>query len=224
MSASSGSVTSGSLKIKGAWTLVTTERWYGTLAVQRSEDGGSSWVTIRQFKSAADRNVSASGDQATDALFRLVYTATGDPYGSSVWVGTAPTSYVLSTAKLESEEAYLAGLVKVTAVTDATHATVTVIDEIGSTSATDIWSEGAWSDLRGFPRAIGLFEQRLILGGNAEKPNRWWGSATGDFENFAYSDTDDGAVAFDIAATEQNPLQWIEALQKIQMGTVRQTA
>jgi hypothetical protein len=219
ISGSSGTTTSSSLSIQGNWTVVTTERWYGTLEVQRSEDGGTSWQTIRKFLSSADRNVSASGTQSRSALLRLNYTSDGDPYGAVTWAGTAPTDYVFATAKLESEEAYVTGLVKVTAFTDTTHVTATVVDTILSATATDIWSEGAWSPYRGYPRCLGLYEQRLYYAGTFEKPIRFWGSTTGDFLNFRYSDSDDAAVAFDIASTESSPINWIEALQRIVLGS-----
>jgi hypothetical protein len=219
VSGSSGTVTSSSLKVRGAWSVVTTQSWYGTLKVQRSTDGGSNWTTVRMFKSASDRNVSASGEESDDVLLRLQYTATDDPYGAAVWTGTAPTSYVKATAKLESQEAYTSGLVKVTGYTDSTHVTVEVLREVGSTAATDIWSEGAWSAYRGYPRAICLFEQRLLLGGNTERPKKFYGSVSDDFENFEYGDSDDDAIAFEVASVEQSPIQWMEGLTRVQIGT-----
>ena len=218
-SGASGTTQSSVLTVKGNWNVVTTERWNGTLKVERSEDAGASWETIREYGSESDRNVTASGNQITEAQLRLNYTAAGNPYGSGVWAGTPPVDYVYSTAKLESEEAYKEGLVKITGYTSTTVVTVTVVNTLTSTSATDIWSEGAWSVHRGFPRCLGIYEQRLYFGGSIEKPTRFWGSVTGDFENFAYSDDDDAAISFDVVSTESNPLNWIEALQKITMGS-----
>lgn len=214
-----GAVSSAALTVKGDWSLVTTERWYGVLELERSTDGGSTWTTARKFKSSADRNVSASGTETEESQLRLTYTPTGDPYGASVWAGTAPTDFVKANAKLEVSEAYATGLVKVTGYTDTTHVTVEVLQALASTAATDTWSEGAWSAYRGYPAAVGLFEQRLIFAGNAEKPLRKWGSVTGDFENFEYGDDDDAAFAFDIASAESNPIRWIEAFQRILIGT-----
>jgi hypothetical protein len=216
---SSGTVTSSVLTVKGDWTVTTSNYWYGTLEVQRSEDNGSTWETVRMFKGSSDRNVSASGSQVKEAQLRLRYAATGDPFGSGVWQGTAPTNYVRAKATLESQEAYVAGLVKVTGYTSPTVVTVDVVDALAATTATKVWSEGAWSPKRGYPRAIGLFEQRLYFGGTASNPIRFWGSHVGDFENFEYGDTDDAAVAFDMASTESNAIQWMEALEVIQVGT-----
>jgi len=212
--------TSTGITIKGNWTVVTTERWSGLLEVERSTDGGSTWEVIRSFLSSSDRNVSASGFQITDAILRLKFTQSGDAaYSAALWAGTPPTDYVYATAKLESEESYSLGLVKVTGYTSTTVLQVDVVKTLESTAATDIWSEGAWSTKRGYPRCLGLYEQRLYFGGNTEKPIRFWGSATADFENFLYSDDDDAAIAFDVASTESNPINWIEALQKITMGS-----
>jgi hypothetical protein len=219
INATAGTTNSSSLTVKGNWSVVTVERWYGTLKVQRSTDGGSTWETIRQFKSAASRNVSASGNEAVECLLRLSYTATGDPYGAGVWTGTAPANYAKATATLECDEAFTSGLILVTGYTDTTHLTVEVLQTVGSTAATDMWSEGAWSLHRGFPRTLGLYEQRLYFGGNSEKPYRFWGSRTGDFENFLFTDDDDGAVVFDIASTQSNPINWIEGQRQLLIGS-----
>lgn len=219
ISASSGTVTSSALTVKGDWELKTSNYWYGTLQVQRSEDGGTTWETIREFQSQSDRNVSASGTQITEAQLRLRYTATGDPLGSGVWAGTAPTDYVYAKATLEVQEAYVGGFVKVTAFTSDTEVTVDVKDDLESTAATKIWAEGAFSAERGYPRAVGLYEQRLWFGGIEGNPIGIWGSKTDDFENFEYGVDDDDAVAFGVAATESNIIQWLEGLQVIQAGT-----
>lgn len=219
LAGSTGEFTSGSIQIEGDWTVVTTERWYGTLYVERRLAGSSTWEIVRQFKAASDRNVSGSGTQGELATYRLRYVATGNPFGSAVWVGSAPTAYVKANATLESQEAYVKSLVKVTGYTDSTHVTVTVLKDAASVNATDIWCESAWSPVRGFPRAIGFYEQRLIMGGSRHQPNTMWGSVTDDFENFEYDEDDDAAVAYTFAASEQNNIQWIESMKKVQAAT-----
>jgi hypothetical protein len=209
----------GNLKVKGEWALVTSERWYGVLNLQRSTDGGSTWETFRTFTARADRNVNASGNQETEALFRLDYTVTGDPYGTGAWTGTAPTNFVKARAALEVAEVYTNGLVKVTGYTSALIVTVTVVSALEATTPTKIWSEGAWSAYRGYPRAIGLYEQRMLYAGTYHQPNTIWGSVTADFDNFTYSEYDDAAFAYQIAATEQNPIQWLAPLASINVGT-----
>lgn len=219
ISGSSGSSNSSTISVKGNWTFQTSNYWYGTVEIQRSYDNGSTWETIREYKSESDRNVSTTGSEAEQCLLRISYTATGNPLGSGVWAGTAPTDYVYAKATLEVEAAYIRGVVKITGYTNAQSVTVTVVRDLEATTATDIWAEGAWSDYRGYPRAVGLYEQRLYFGGTNTYPIRFWGSIVDGFENFEYGTDDDSAVVFNVAATEGNVIQWMEALKFIQAGT-----
>lgn len=210
---------SSAIKVKGDWTLVTTERWYGTLDIERSTDGGTVWQKVRSFTSASDRNVNATGTQEAEALFRLTFTCVGDPYGSPPWTGTAPTTFVAARASFEVGDAYIAGLVKITTYTNSTSAHCDIINDVEATTATSFWSEGAWSARRGYPRAVGLFEQRVYYGGTAFKPNTIWGSVAADFDNFTFGEVDDAAVAYQFAAAQQNPIQWLESLLRLHAGT-----
>jgi len=219
VSGSSGSLNSSTLDVKGDWTITTSGYWYGVLELERSEDGGSTWDTIRKFEGQSDRNVSASGNQTLEAKLRLKYTATGNPFGSGVWAGTAPTDYVKAKATLDSQEAYVGGFVKITAFTSATEVDATVMDTLKSTAATKIWAEGAFSAKRGYPRALALYEQRIYYAGTSDNPIGIWGSKTGDFENYSYGVNDDSAIAFSVAATEANIVQWMEGLDVILSGT-----
>ncbi len=207
------------LSVEAEWQVTTTNYWNGQLFVERSDDGGTTWTVIRTFKSATDRNVTASGILDTPALMRLRFVSNGDPFSGSVWVGSQPTSYAKANAVLETQDAYVRGLVKVTAVTSPTSADVTVIKEPRSTDATDVWSEGAWSDVCGYPRAIAFYEQRIFYGGTKSNPIRFWGSRTGDFDNFEYGVLDTNAVAFEIASSEANSIEWMASMDVLQIGT-----
>ena len=210
------------LQVKGPWSVVTTELWCGEIQIQRSYDG-TTWEVIRRFKSAADRNVNATGNEERECQMKLYFVSAGDPYGAGVWVGTPPTAYVKAKAKLECESAFVDGLVKVTGYTSTTAVTVSVLVACASASATKVWREGAWSKYRGFPRAIGFFEQSLVFGGNEAQPNVIWKSKTGDFENFYPDDSaDDASVTYQAASVEQNPINWLDGQQRLLVGTANQ--
>jgi hypothetical protein len=127
---------------------------------------------------------------------------------------------VKAQTKLESSQVFVTGLVKVTGYTSGMVLSATVVgSNLPAVTATTYWSEGAWSPYRGYPRAIGLYEQRVLYAGTTYQPNTVWGSVTADFENIEYNDTDDAALAFQMADAEQNPVQWLAPLQRIHVGT-----
>ena len=213
-----GASNSSVLNVEGEWNVTTTNFWNGTLTVERSTDGGSTWTAIRKFESRSDRNVSASGTEKDAVKLRLGWSRNGDPF-SGTWVGTTPTAYGNANAKLESQQAYVSGLVRVTGFTSSTVVSVTVIKDVLSTAATEVWSEGAWSSARGYPRAVGLYEQRIIYGGTESKPTSFWGSKSRNFDSFKYGALDDDALAFEIASSQANAIQWIEGGNVIKIGT-----
>lgn len=213
------------LQMEGSWTFATSQFWWGIVQVQRSIDGGTNWTVIREFRSGSDQNYSTSGTETAPniglpaVLYRIAYTQSGAPFDSAVWNGPAPTSYAGATATLESQDAYIAGVVLITGYTDTQHLSCTVVISPVDTSATYLWSEGAFSQYRGYPSAIAFFEQRILYSGTTFQPNTVWGSVTGDFDNFLYSSDDDGAVAFQPAVCQQNQTAWLATLLRVHLGT-----
>jgi len=120
---------------------------------------------------------------------------------------------------LTATDTSASGTVLITAVADAKNATITIIDDLESTNATDVWHEGAWSDYQGFPRTVGIFEQRIILAATAKKPQTIWGSKTGDFEDYESGTNDDDAITYTFASQEQNRIEWVSGQAKLLIGT-----
>ncbi len=106
------------------------------------------------------------------------------------------------------------GLIRLTEKTSATVVKGTVVQGPEETTASEpgIWSveEDAWSDSRGWPRSINLFQGRLYFGQNRARPQTIWGSRAGSFFDFGTTADalDDEAVELtldndQIAAVEQ---------------------
>lgn len=76
------------------------------------------------------------------------------------------------------------------------------------TEADSDWNEIAWSDLRGWPRCGGLFEQRLLMAGSNTYPTTLWGSRTGKPLDLTVGTLDDDGFSFTLvdAATGINHL------------------
>ncbi len=91
------------------------------------------------------------------------------------------------------------GIVKITGFTDARHVAVQAVtyvpDEVALVG-TWRWSEGAFSDYRGWPRYCALADGRLYLMSTTSYPTDGWASGTEDFENVDASHPDEDSAAF----------------------------
>ncbi|MDF1719599.1 MAG: hypothetical protein P1U65_02895 [Minwuia sp.] len=106
------------------------------------------------------------------------------------------------------------GLIRLTERTSTTVVKGTIVLDPEETSASEpgLWTveEDAWSDMRGWPRSINLFQGRLYFGQNRARPQTIWGSRAGSFFDFGTTADvlDDEAVELtldndQIAAVEQ---------------------
>ena len=90
---------------------------------------------------------------------------------------------------------------------------------VGSGNATLKWSEGAFSEKRGFPRAIAFYEERLFLAGTSSQPQTIFGSVTDDFENHSPGLEDDDAVNVTIASDKVNVIKHLLPARFLQILT-----
>jgi len=198
---------------KGAtWYVTTLGVWTGVLEIQRNytvgaAHGASGWEKVLAFASVDDRNVDTSGTEDVDtASYRAILTESGDALEQcKVYFRTNQTDHI--------------GIVEITAVASTTSATATVLTTLGSTDATHKWSEGAWSNYRGWPRTVTFFEDRLTFGGSAAQPDTIWASATADYENMSEGADDDDALIFTLSSRQVNVIEWLVGKDKILIGT-----
>ena len=106
------------------------------------------------------------------------------------------------------------GYVKITGYTSGTSVTATVEgigvlpdNVVGAANATKRWSEGAFSSVRGFPRAVAFYEERLYFAGTTHQPQTIFGSVTADFENHTPGTEDDKAINVTIASDQVNVIK-----------------
>lgn len=111
------------------------------------------------------------------------------------------------------------GIVRITAVTDATTATAEVLKRVPRPCVDDPtyrWSEGAWSARYGYPSSLEIFEQRLVASGTPSEPRTVWFSAVGDMTDFEPSTEADGSFAYTIAG--DTSMNRIQSLKRGRMG------
>jgi hypothetical protein len=192
--------------VLGAWELYTFGKWAGELFLEVQKVDGT-WQTLRSWGADKDNNIQANGTVDVETAMRMRYVA-----GSHT--GTPDPR-----AELAAIDPSIHGLVKVTGVTSTTVANVTVIKALEATTATLDWAEGAWSTRRGYPRACAIHQQRLTFAGNAAEPQKIWGSAINDFNNFQLLEFEDSSYAVQVAAQEANPIVWLASQEGLIVGT-----
>jgi hypothetical protein len=198
------------------WDFTTNGTWGGTdgatVVLERSYDSGTTYETVATITSANNDNIVTQGtEEVADALYRARVSEAGAD-------GTVGTCQIQFSVRDSSH----IGIVKITSVTSPTIATGIIIKVIGNTTATHRWSEGAWSNYRGWPRTVDISpEERLTYSGSISKPLTSWGSVSGDYTSFKEGTTDDSAITFTlIGSSQQNIIQWVVPRDSLMFGTV----
>lgn len=127
------------------------------------------------------------------------------------------------------------GVALVTAFTSAALVTATVVSNLPGVIAyggtiNDSWEEQAWSDARGWPRAVTGHEQRLYFAGTAKQPSTVWGSEQGDVKEFMSRPLEQDAAfatylqdntrAFDFTiAADSSLIQWLIGGESLSAGS-----
>lgn len=118
------------------------------------------------------------------------------------------------------------GYVKITGWTSTTVVTVTVVNTLTNTNGKATWRMGLYSDTTGWPSCVVFHEDRLLFSGCEEAPQRFDGSVSSDYENFAPSDTagtvaSSNAIGFSLNANDVNVIRWLTTDERgILIGTV----
>lgn len=191
-----GTTRSFFLSISGTWT--------ATVTLQRSVDEGGSWTDTTNTYTTNQTNTVINDALDNQIIYYRIGIKTGD-----FTSGTA-------TVTLEYSQGSISGVCRITAVTSGTEASAIVLRDFGGTIATVDWREGAWSDYRGFPSAVALYEGRLWWGGKQYID----GSASDLYETF--DDTMEGAgrpIRRSIGFGSADNINWMVGSERLLIGT-----
>jgi len=136
------------------------------IKLQRSIDNGENWTDFATY----DDNIQA---QITESIEDAWYRA-----------GIATGGYTSGSATLQIVKLNQCGYVQIYNYVSTTQVQAEIISDLPTAGPTYEWYEGAFSPSNGYPCAIAIFKQRLILSGCAGLPNYIWGSVIDDYENF----------------------------------------
>jgi len=110
--------------------------------------------------------------------------------------------------------------VEISTYTSATVAQAVVKETLASTSATKDFEEQAFSAARGWPVSCCFHQDRLVIGGARDLPNRLWLSKSADLYNFDLGEgLDDEAVEFAILSDQVNAIRAVFSGRHLQIFT-----
>lgn len=186
-----------------------TGTWSGTITLQRSVDEDGAWEDVYTSDGSAIKWTSNTTDYAYDdnlsnsiIYYRLGFKADGYTSGSA-------------TVSINFSNGSIDGICRITAYTSPTQASASIIKDFGHTVSSTYWSEGQWSDYRGYPSVCRLAEGRLFTAGR-DKLN---GSVSDAYES--YDDTIEGnsaPISRSIGSGPVDSIKWMLDLQRLAVG------
>lgn len=110
--------------------------------------------------------------------------------------------------------------VEITAYNSPTVVTATVIEDLSDITATIDWFEQSFSEVRGYPVTVAFHQDRLVVGGSRDLPNRLWFSRSGDIFNFDLgTGLDDEGIEFSILSDQVNAIRGVFSGRHLQVFT-----
>ena len=165
-------VIGAAIDVDGPFTFKTSGNWAATVELQRNEDTNG-WETYRTWVSTISGGVGSLNAQYT-----------GMEYSQNTQYRINVTAYTSGTVQgqITVNTSTQPGIVKVTAYTNTTTVTATVVSKLASTNTTKQWQEGAWSAVRGYPKSVAIIEDRMVYAGTDYEPQTLWFSESGAYD------------------------------------------
>lgn len=113
------------------------------------------------------------------------------------------------------------GVLKIVEYVAATEVKCQVLKAMSSKSDSENWTieEEDWTAARGYPRCVGLFQERLVFGGTESRPTTLYFSETGIFDGFGVGSLDTDAIIIDVSSKEVNQINWLSNSRDLVVGT-----
>lgn len=208
VSASADNTWSASIRVTG----LTAQRgvvfdisgtFVGTVVVQRSFDDAT-WADVGAPLSwTAPVSYPYNDSLDNQIVYYRIGIATGS-YTSGTAVCTASIS-----------QGSIRGVVRVTDYSSSTSVSAEVVSDLGGTSATSIWQEGQWSELRGWPTSVRIHEGRMWWAGL----NGVWGSISDAYDSFDETFIGDaGPINRTVGSGPVDTINWILGLKGMLLG------
>lgn len=175
-----------------------------TVTLERSLDSSTGpWTEVSGKTWTADTAENYNDGLDNQIVWYRIGVQTGDYAGGTI----VPT--------MVSAIGSITGVCRVTGFTSSTQVSIEIITDFGATSATDDWSEGRWSDLRGWPSCGTLYEGRMNWDGYDQVTL----SISDQFDGFnPDTEGDAGPIDRTIGSGPLETIAWALALQRLVLG------
>ncbi|MDD5265412.1 MAG: discoidin domain-containing protein, partial [Candidatus Bipolaricaulis sp.] len=150
-----------------------------TVTLQRSTNWGATWQSALTPLNSADFDNPAETEK-TGAIYRVKI--------SDYVSGTC--NYTLTITDQTNH-----GIIRINSYVSPTSVVATELVPLVHSDPTMTWSEGYWSNYRGWPKTVETHQERLVFGGSKSFPQTlWFGRANPDnYEDFTEGALDDDA-------------------------------
>lgn len=113
------------------------------------------------------------------------------------------------------------GVFKIITYVDAQNVKCEILKAPSSSTRTGLWSleTETWTSTRGYPRCVGLYQERLVFAGTTAQPTTVWMSESGILTGFGVGPDDADSVEVTLGASEVNQINWIASCRDLVLGT-----
>ncbi len=176
------------------------------IQLQRSASPNSGFTKVVEY--TTDVNTTYKDDLDNQTLYyKLVMT---DNAGG----GTVDGS-------LEYTGGSISGIARITGYTSQTVVNCVVLQDFGGTGASRDWWEGEWSDRRGFPTCVTIYESRVWYLGN----DKIQGSESDGYEDYDdETEGDAGPINRSVGFGPIANIHWVLPLSRLVFGTADNSA
>lgn len=186
-----------------AFTVTIAGTFVATITLQRSVGDTGTWEDTATTYTAP--TVTSFNDGQDNQIIAYRFAVKTGNFTSGV-----------AGANISFAAGSIVGVVRITAVNSPVSADGVVLKTLGNTAATANWSEGSWSDYRGWPSAVCLAEGRLWWAGK----DKFYGSVSDDFASFDPDfEGNAGPIIRSIGSGPVDVINWLLPMQRLMAGT-----
>lgn len=196
-----------SISCFSTWRLITHGTWTGKITVEKSSDGGTTWTEIRSFSSSNDYNVDTYG---TEDIY-------AEPKPFLVRINMYAYTSGTCNVDLTTDPFYHEGIVRATGYVSSITLNVDVIDDLAATTQTIDWSEGSWSNYRGWPAVGRFYKDRFCCSSTYSEPMTTWMSEIGIYDSFLMNQDvlASDAISVNLPSRQLNAINGLVALKRL---------